>query len=323
MVMMVMVVMVMKEVHSSSLPSRSFTIGGVLHDNTTQQHFTRALRMINFDGVSVADKTTLYEETTVLLGGPLTTALHVCNTIISKAVLAVVVASAPGGSGATAAVSYTCGFFHIPVICTHSRDSAFSNKNIHASLLRTVPPYSQQADVWVLLMRRLHYRQAILLHSATADGRALKDRFQALTRRHTDPEEAVKLAEVIEFREGQESFVEELTTIRHHLVKVILLSASESDAGRIFHDARYLNVTSEGYVWLVGEEALHADNAPLGTLALTLNHAHDYNAHITDSLRVVARALKLLHETQLYIPTPPVSCDDESDWDLTGQTLFR
>lgn len=47
---------------------------------------------------------------------------------VSVQVFAVVVASPPGGSAATAAVSYTCGFFHIPVICTHSRDSAFSNK---------------------------------------------------------------------------------------------------------------------------------------------------------------------------------------------------
>lgn len=52
-----------------------------------------------------------------------------CHTY-SQQVYAVVVASPPeaDGSVTTAAVSYTCGFYHIPVICTHSRDSGFSNK---------------------------------------------------------------------------------------------------------------------------------------------------------------------------------------------------
>jgi len=46
-------------------------------------------------------------------------------------------------------VSYTSGFYSIPVIGISSRDAAFSDKNIHVSFLRTVPPYYHQADVWL------------------------------------------------------------------------------------------------------------------------------------------------------------------------------
>lgn len=64
-------------------------------------------QMINFDGVSVAEKTTLYEETTVLRGGPLTTALHVCSSIVSKAVSTV--------------ISLCCPIFsHFELVHTHA-----------------------------------------------------------------------------------------------------------------------------------------------------------------------------------------------------------
>nr|XP_045583308.1 glutamate [NMDA] receptor subunit 1-like [Procambarus clarkii] len=303
-------------------PSRRFHIGGVLHNNHTQEHFTRALRRINFDGVSVAEQTTLYDVTTVLRGSPITAALQVCQALISQAVYGVVVSSPPGGSVTTAAVSYTCGFYHIPVICTHTRDSAFSNKNIHVSLLRTVPPYSHQADVWVRLLKNLQYRQVILLHSSDTDGRALYTRFQSLAQ-HRHDEKGIKLVSVIEFAPGKESFTEELISIRQELVKVILLYAKEPDAERIFKSAASLNLTEAGYVWLVTEEALQAHHVPVGALGLRLSHADDYEAHITDSLRVMSLALRRLHETQEVIPEPPVTCDAEGGWDHTGSTLFR
>ncbi|KAG0695205.1 Glutamate [NMDA] receptor subunit 1 [Chionoecetes opilio] len=179
------------EAQGSLPPSRKFNIGGVLHDNATERHFTTILQDINFDGVSVADQTTLYEVTVLHHGSPIAAALHVCRRLISRAVFAVVVASPPYDSVTTASVSYTCGFYHIPIICTHSRDYIFSDKNIHVSLLRTVPPYSHQADVWVKLLKLLSYRQVLMLHSADTDGRALIARFQSAAR-HSDNEKGVK-----------------------------------------------------------------------------------------------------------------------------------
>lgn len=64
----------------------------------------------------------------------------------------VVVSHEKTGELSTAAVSYTSGFYQIPVIGISSRDAAFSDKNIHVSFLRTVPPYYHQADVWLEML---------------------------------------------------------------------------------------------------------------------------------------------------------------------------
>lgn len=74
-------------------------------------------------------------------------------------VYAVVVAHDESGDLSPAAVSYTSGFYQIPVIGISSRDAAFSDKNIHVSFLRTVPPYFHQADVWLDMLNSFGYNK--------------------------------------------------------------------------------------------------------------------------------------------------------------------
>lgn len=59
---------------------------------------------------------------------PIRTALSVCKSLIAEQVYAVVVSHPLTGDLSPAAVSYTSGFYHIPVIGISSRDSAFSDK---------------------------------------------------------------------------------------------------------------------------------------------------------------------------------------------------
>lgn len=72
-------------------------------------------------------------------------------------VYAIVVSHEEFGDLSPAAVSYTSGFYQIPVIGISSRDAAFSDKNIHVSFLRTVPPYYHQADVWLEMLNHFGY----------------------------------------------------------------------------------------------------------------------------------------------------------------------
>lgn len=44
--------------------------------------------------------------------------------------------------------------------------------------MRTVPPYSHQADVWVELLKYFNYKKVIFIHSSDTDGRAILGRFQ-------------------------------------------------------------------------------------------------------------------------------------------------
>lgn len=59
-------------------------------------------------------------------------------------------------------------------------------QNIHVSFLRTVPPYSHQADVWVELLKHFNYMKIIFIHSSDTDGRALLGRFQTTSQNLED-----------------------------------------------------------------------------------------------------------------------------------------
>lgn len=59
---------------------------------------------------------------------------------------------------------------------------------------------------------------------------------------------------------------------------------SKDDAYVIFRDAGLHNMTEAGYVWIVTEQALNANNTPDGVLGLQLLHANSEKEHITVSL---------------------------------------
>ena len=59
---------------------------------------------------------------------PIKTALNVCKHLITNQVFAIIVAHSSEEELSPAAVSYTSGFYHIPVIGITTRDSTFSDK---------------------------------------------------------------------------------------------------------------------------------------------------------------------------------------------------
>merc|ERR1711899_286294 len=127
---------------------------------------------------------------------PIKTAITVCSELIRRKVYAIIISKPTRGDLSPASVSYTAGFYHIPVIGISSRDSAFSDKNIHVSFLRTVPPYSHQANVWVEMLKQFKYRQLVFIHSSDTDGRALLGRFQTKTTGLQSDDQGVKVEKI-------------------------------------------------------------------------------------------------------------------------------
>lgn len=121
--------------------------------------FLSLQQTLNYVQQYVPRGTTYYDKTIRIDKNPIKTALNVCKHLISKRVYAVVVShdDSSGHDLSPAAVSYTSGFYQIPVIGISSRDAAFSDKNIHVSFLRTVPPYYHQADVWLDMLSHFGY----------------------------------------------------------------------------------------------------------------------------------------------------------------------
>ena len=91
------------------------------------------LQHMNYVRLYVPRGVTYYDKTIRIDKNPIKTALNVCKYLISQRVYAVVVSHESSGDLSPAAVSYTCGFYQIPVIGISSRDAAFSDKNIHVS----------------------------------------------------------------------------------------------------------------------------------------------------------------------------------------------
>ncbi|XP_032680549.1 glutamate [NMDA] receptor subunit 1 isoform X1 [Odontomachus brunneus] len=299
-----------------------YKIGGVLSNDESKSHFEKTIDHLNFDAQYV-NKGVTYKHTVIEMdSNPIRTALSVCKSLIAEQVYAVVVSHPLIGDLSPAAVSYTSGFYHIPVIGISSRDSAFSDKNIHVSFLRTVPPYSHQADVWVELLKHFNYMKIIFIHSSDTDGRALLGRFQTTSQNlEQDVEIKVHVESVIEFEPGLDSFVEQLTEMKSAQARVCLMYASKTDARVIFRDAAALNMTGAGYVWIVTEQALEASNAPEGLLGLKLINATQEKSHITDSLFVLVSALRAMNNSEKITEAPKDCSDSGSIWE-TGKKLF-
>ena len=94
------------------------------------------------------------------------------------------------------------------------------------SFLRTVPPYSHQADVWVELLSYFKYKKIIFIHSSNSDGRAILGRFQTNSKSlEEDADVKVKVEFVVEFETSQESYKNELFELKDAQSRVFLLYA--------------------------------------------------------------------------------------------------
>lgn len=60
---------------------------------------------------------------------------------------------------------------------------------------------------------------------------------------------------------------------------------SKEDAQIIFRDAALYNMTEAGHVWIVTEQALSANNTPVGTLGFKLKNDNESD-HITVSQNI-------------------------------------
>ncbi|CAM9331634.1 unnamed protein product, partial [Lampetra planeri] len=200
-------------------------------------------------------------------------------------------------------VSYTAGFYRIPVIGLSNRLSIYSDKSIHLSYLRTVPPYSHQALVWFDLIEHFKWGHIVLIVSDDHEGRAVQKRLEKLLEEEEikskylksyesydnllpDNEPGPKTEKTILFPPGSKNVTLLLSEAREVEARVILLVAEAEDASTVYRDAALLNMTGSGYVWLVGEREVSPAalvNAPEGLLGLQLQHGSNESAHIRDA----------------------------------------
>lgn len=155
-------------------------IGAVLSQKRYEQVFKDAVTQAN--QVYGRDKFKLTAISVTHKPNAIQMALSVCEDLISSQVYAILVSHPPQSNDhlTPTPVSYTAGFYRIPVVGLTTRMSIYSDKSIHLSFLRTVPPYSHQAHVWFDLMREFNWNHIILIVSDDHEGRAAQKRLETL-----------------------------------------------------------------------------------------------------------------------------------------------
>lgn len=303
----------------------NFTIGAVLNDDRHDTLFREAITELNSDFTLLPVNATLHSASMRLDPNPIRTALKMCNYLIAQQVYAVIVSHPVKGDLSPATISYTGGFYHIPIVGISSREAAFSDKNIHVSFLRTVAPFFHQADVWAALLRHFHFWQVMVIHSADVDGYTLLNRLQTQFQSNDDDGEQreIKFELTKEFVPELEDFSKELQEISEGQSRVYLVYANAADAAVIFRDAAKLNLTGAGHIWLVTEQALDVPGVPIGALGLQQMHASNEAAHIRDSLYLLSSALREMEGSEKDITAPPQDCNSSGAVWETGRLYFE
>lgn len=292
-------------------------LSSVVHEKI----FKEAVMKINAVRSNVYKTLRLNASSFVLDPNPIRAALNVCEKLIANGVVAVIV-SHPSQEDMTPpiSVSYACSFYHIPVIGISARETIFSDKSIHQTFLRTVPSYSDQAYVWLGLLKRFRWNKVILLTSNDQDSRMITTKFTGLAEAKN-----IKIEKTILFQTGCVNVTSQLLKLIKMQSRVILFSASVEDATIVYQNAFQLGITGAGYIWLVTEQSFSGvatNKLPQGAIGMQLSNGYNESAQIQDAVDLVAKALDALVTGNRSLTSPTSSCRETVHWD-SGQILFN
>ncbi|XP_072025956.1 glutamate receptor ionotropic, NMDA 1-like isoform X1 [Amphiura filiformis] len=309
----------------ASYPAETIMIGAMLSSDEENTELQQAIRDLNQNNRILPGRYELNVTSIVMDNNPIQSALTVCEMLIPKQVYAVISSHTKELYLSSVSVSYTCGFYHIPVIGISARESIFSDKDIHKSYLRTVPPYSHQAYVWADIVDAFGWKQVVVMTTNDQDGRSILTLLRRTLEEHADLYK-FEIEKAIQFKHGETNMTKYLVEAKTCQATVVLLYASEQDATNIYNDAHRLNMTRAGYAWIVTEQSITGNAlqfAPEGLLAIKLHGGTNTSAHISDALKVVAKGYHSYLQTDG--PTnsgPPQHCRTDVPWE-SGHIFYK
>uniref|UniRef100_A0A8B8AHB9 Glutamate [NMDA] receptor subunit 1 n=1 Tax=Crassostrea virginica TaxID=6565 RepID=A0A8B8AHB9_CRAVI len=149
------------------------------------------------------------------------------------------------------------------------------------------------------------------------EGRMILNRFQSKA-------DDITIERVINYPSGSQDYVPYLQQLSSLQARVVLLSATEEDADHIFRDAEALNLTGEGYAWIVSEQALTSAYVPEGTLGLKLSYGTNEKDHLADCVSLIKQTVTdLFNGTLTQISDTPNSCKSTSSFWQAGNAILK
>lgn len=109
-------------------PPEFFGIGAMLSSSEYEKIFEDAVAKINENSSGLLRATKLNGSSYVLSRNPIRSARDVCEHLVAKGVVTVIVSDPKGELSPPISVSYACSFYHIPVIGISARETIFSDK---------------------------------------------------------------------------------------------------------------------------------------------------------------------------------------------------
>ncbi|CAH8651352.1 unnamed protein product [Schistosoma haematobium] len=276
-----------------------FTIGALLSDDEVISGFKRMVSSVR-DSV-YDDAITFKAAGETLALNALKATNQVCNLFnSSEGRMFALIISHPNGAPGSAplSVSFTCAFYHLPVIGVSARHSIFSDKYSHGSFLRTVPPFSNEASVWVDLIKAFGWREVCVIHSDDHDAKKVLSYLESASQRgidfkitrqvaiNTDEEDAAQMKD----------FISLLQPVRNEQTRVILLFLRCKFAEYVFLAARKLGMLEAEWAWIVTEQALDASNIPNGVIGVRLLQVTELD-HVADAVRIATQSILHLVRT--------------------------
>uniref|UniRef100_A0A0X3P648 Glutamate [NMDA] receptor subunit 1 n=1 Tax=Schistocephalus solidus TaxID=70667 RepID=A0A0X3P648_SCHSO len=320
------IVVLLVDCVSSSDENVDFTIGALLSSEVVISQFNQSVESVRtrINGKIITFSTI----TDILSSNALTASKQFCRMLAAKngRLFALVVSNPPHAlNSPPLSVSFIAALYGIPVIGVSSRHAIFSDKYAHSSFLRTVPPYSQEAEVWLELIVHFNWHEIVLIHSNGQEAKALLSQLE-----RQEQTKAFKITRTVAVNTAEEDIVSYnelyrlLDPVRTGQTRSIFLFVTREYSEHIIDVATRMGLFDKEWAWVFSEQCLGAKNLPQGILSVRLTHPEESH-HVDDAANVATQGILnlLRREPDAMLNVQSVkSCDQNLDVsELHGNAL--
>lgn len=128
-------------------------LGAMFSSANLTMSFKNRLQTINENLTSINASLQFSSVTDLINGNPIQAALDVCEKFLNEQVLAVFVSEDNLTNDAVLGISYTCGFFEVPVVGIAVREAIFSDRVSSNSRVQLVKLFYARVDLWWYLFK--------------------------------------------------------------------------------------------------------------------------------------------------------------------------
>ncbi|VDO19572.1 unnamed protein product [Heligmosomoides polygyrus] len=187
----------------------------------------------------------------------------VCEQVMNRSIAVVIYApmlsrdTQPEYLSRVSSAAYALGFYSIPTIGVMVREAEFSKKKIYPTFVRPTPSYADESYVFLNLLRRLDYRQVVVVSvKGDRNGEQFVELFERKRMKY-------KIHVVSDYDVVPILYFSHQAGFKAHIWLDRSNHAVEKPHAQLIFAAA-VEITQSNKVWLVNEDASKANNVPVG-----------------------------------------------------------